>query len=189
MTNDPSDRPGDENNPFKGTPFEQLFSSLGGAFPGAGAGGAGMPDLSALMSQMQAMMAPHEGSVNWNLAKDVARKTVAQEPDPSPGEKDRDAVADAIRLADHWLDQVTDLPSGVSTLPCGAVPVGRGDRRGVGSGSSSRSPSMWSARWEALPEEAKTMAGPLMAMLGQAGGAMFGTRSARPSAGSAPARC
>ncbi len=177
MTNDPSDRPGDENNPFKGTPFEQLFSSLGGAFPGAGSGGPGMPDLSMLMSQMQAMMTPHEGSVNWNLAKDVARKTVAQEPDPSPDEKDRAAVADALRLADHWLDQVTDLPSGVST-------------------SAVWSRAQWveetievwqrlvepvaehvvAAMGNALPEEAKAMAGPLMGMLGQAGGAMFGSQ-------------
>lgn len=112
MTNDPNERPGDENNPFKGTPFEQLFSQLGGAFSG---GGSGMPDLSMLMSQMQAMMTPHEGSVNWTLAKDVARKTVAREADPSPTDKDRAATADAVRLADHWLDQVTDLPSGVST--------------------------------------------------------------------------
>ena len=177
MTNDPSDRPGDENNPFKGTPFEQLFSSLGGAFPGAGAGGAGMPDLSALMSQMQAMMAPHEGSVNWNLAKDVARKTVAQEPDPSPTDKDRDAVADAIRLADHWLDQVTDLPSGVSTSAVWSraewveetVAVWKRLVEPVAE-------HVVGAMGNALPEEAKTMAGPLMAMLGQAGGAMFGTQ-------------
>ncbi|HEU4511747.1 MAG TPA: zinc-dependent metalloprotease [Nocardioidaceae bacterium] len=177
MTNDPSDRPGDENNPFKGTPFEQLFSSLGGAFPGAGAGGQGMPDLSALMSQMQAMMAPHEGSVNWNLAKDVARKTVAQEKDPSPSDKDRDAVADAVRLADHWLDQVTDLPSGVSTSAVWSraqwveetITVWKRLVEPVAE-------HVVGAMGDALPQEAKAMAGPLMAMLGQAGGAMFGTQ-------------
>ncbi len=175
MTNDPSDRPGDENNPFKGTPFEQLFSSLGGAFPGAG--GQGMPDLSALMSQMQAMMAPHEGSVNWNLAKDVARKTVAQEPDPSPTDRERDAVADAVRLADHWLDQVTDLPSGVSTSAVWSraqwveetVTVWKRLVEPVAE-------HVVGAMGDALPQEAKAMAGPLMAMLGQAGGAMFGTQ-------------
>ena len=42
----------DDNNPFKGTPFEQIFSQLGGF----GAGGGGMPDLNALMSQMQSLM-------------------------------------------------------------------------------------------------------------------------------------
>ena len=85
MTNDPGDRPDDENpNPFKGTPFEQIFNAFGAGgaagagFPGMSGGPGGMPDLSALMSQMQAMMAPHEGSVNWALAKDVARRTVAE---------------------------------------------------------------------------------------------------------------
>src|SRR5690242_18842584 len=93
MTNDPGDRPDDENpNPFKGTPFEQIFQAFGGGaggagfpgFPGMTGGSGGMPDLSALMSQMQAMMAPHEGSVNWALAKDVARRTVAEEKDLTP---------------------------------------------------------------------------------------------------------
>ncbi len=49
MTNDPGDRPDDEpTNPFKGTPFEQIFNAFGGGVGGAGAGpaAAGMPDLS-----------------------------------------------------------------------------------------------------------------------------------------------
>lgn len=176
MTNDPSDRPGDENNPFKGTPFEQLFSQLGGAFSG-GTGGAGMPDLSALMSQMQAMMTPHEGSVNWTLAKDVARKTVAQEPDPSPGAKERDAVADAVRLADHWLDQVTDFPSGVSTSAVWSRAEWIEETIDVWQRLVEPvAEHVVGAMGDALPEEAKAMAGPLMAMLGQAGGAMFGTQ-------------
>ena len=79
MTNDPGDRPDQGgDNPFKGTPFEQMFAAFGG-----GPGGAGMPDLSALMSQMQAMMQPHEGAVNWKLAKDIARRTTAETADPS----------------------------------------------------------------------------------------------------------
>jgi putative hydrolase len=177
MTDDPRDRPGEENNPFKGTPFEQLFSSLGGAFPGAGSGAPGMPDLSALMSQMQAMMTPHEGSVNWNLAKDIARKTVAQEPDPSPTDRQREAAADALRLADHWLDQVTDLPSGVSTAAVWSraqwveetVEVWRRLVEPVAE-------HVVGAMGNALPEEARAMAGPLIGMLGQAGGAMFGSQ-------------
>ena len=65
MTNDPGDPPDGGDNPFKGTPFEQMFAAFGG-----GPGGGGMPDLSALMSQMQAMMQPHEGAVNWTLDPD-----------------------------------------------------------------------------------------------------------------------
>src|SRR3954465_14415667 len=126
MTNEPGGPPDegsgeDQPNPFKGTPFEQIFNQFGGALGGLGGvgglggpgGPGGMPDLSALMSQMQAMMAPHEGSVNWDLAKDVARRTVAQETDPSPTDRQRREGADALQLADHWLDSATEFPSGV----------------------------------------------------------------------------
>lgn len=180
MDNEPNDRPGDENNPFKGTPFEQIFSSLGGlggAFPGGAGGGAGMPDLSQLMSQMQAMMAPYDGPVNWTLAKDVARKTVAQEPDPSPGEKDRSDVADAVRLADHWLDQVTDLPSGVSTAAAWSRAEWVEETTAVWQRLVEPvAEHVVTAMGDALPEEAKAMAGPLIGMLGKAGGAMFGSQ-------------
>src|SRR6476620_2176404 len=122
MTNDPGDGPDDENpNPFKGTPFEQILNAFGAGgaagagFPGMTGGAGGMPDLSALMSQMQAMMAPHEGSVNWALATDVARRTVAEQPDPSPTARQGTEVADALRLADHWLDSATEFPSGVTS--------------------------------------------------------------------------
>ena len=39
------------------------------------------------------------------------------------------------------------------------------------------------AMTQALPEEAKAMAGPLMSVLGQAGGAMFGTQVGQALAG------
>ena len=45
----------------------------------------------------------------------MARKIVAQSPDPTPTQKQKDAVADAVRLADHWLDEATAFPSGVTT--------------------------------------------------------------------------
>src|SRR5687767_1288929 len=100
-----SSNPGDETpNPFKGTPFEQIFSAFAGG---------GMPDISGLMSQMQAMMQPHEGAVNWQLAKDIARRTTAETVDPSTTSTDQTRIADAVRLADHWLDSATELPSGV----------------------------------------------------------------------------
>ncbi len=184
MTNDPGDRsegePGDEQpNPFKGTPFEQIFAAFGGGgIPGlSGQGGSGMPDFAGLMSQMQAMMSPHEGPVNWNLAKDVARKTVAQQEDPSPTQRDRDEVADALRLADHWLDSATDLPSGVSSPAAWSraewveetVDVWRRLVEPVAE-------HVVSAMSNALPQEAQAMAGPLMGILTQAGGAMFGSQ-------------
>jgi putative hydrolase len=167
-------------NPFKGTPFEQLFSAFGG---GAGFGaGAGMPDfggldLSGLMGQMQAMMQPYDGPVNWNLATDIARRTVAQESDPTPSMVDRQRVADAIRLADHWLDEATSLPSGVST----AEAWSRADwiQQTTDTWRVLVEPvaqNVVSAMGNAMPEEARAMAGPLLGMIGKAGGAMFGTQ-------------
>ena len=156
-------------NPFKGTPFEQLFGAGGFDISGV--------DLSAIMGQFQAMMAPYDGPVNWTLATDIARRTAASQPDPSADQGVQTRVADAFRLADHWLDGVTVLPSGITR------------------------PAAWSrAEWieqttevwrrlvepvaehvvgamsQAIPEEARTMAGPLLGMLGKAGGAMFGSQ-------------
>ncbi|HET7358247.1 MAG TPA: zinc-dependent metalloprotease [Nocardioidaceae bacterium] len=172
MSNDPGDRP--DENPFKGTPFEQFFASFGGNAPG---GASGMPDLSALMGQMQQLMAPYEGAVNWNLAKDVARRVVAEEPDPSPTARDRAAVEDALQLADHWLDSATDFSSGVGTTAAWSraewveqtVEVWRRLVEPVAE-------HVVAAMGNALPEEAKAMAGPLIGMLGKAGGAMFGSQ-------------
>lgn len=173
MTDDPGDGPDDANtNPFKGTPFEQIFAAFSGK-PGAG----GNPDLSMMMSQLQSMMVPYDGPVNWNLAKDVARKTVAQQPDPSPSERDKVAVADALQLADHWLDLATDLPSGVSTSAVWSraewveetIEVWRRLVEPIAE-------HVVGAMGNALPEEAKNMAGPLLGMLSKAGGAMFGSQ-------------
>src|SRR3954465_10822534 len=99
MTDQP---PPDDQNPFRGTPFEQFFSG-------------GAPDLGQLFSQLQSMMQPYDGPLNWDLAVDTARKTVAQSPDPTPSKSQRDEIADAVRLADHWLDETTDFPSGVTS--------------------------------------------------------------------------
>jgi putative hydrolase len=115
--------------------------------------------------------------VNWALARDVARKTVAQQADPSPTDREQREVADALRLADHWLDQVTDLPSGVTTSAVWSraqwveetVEVWQRLVEPVAE-------HVVGAMGDALPEEARTMAGPLIGMLSQAGGAMFGSQ-------------
>ena len=158
---------------IKGTPFEQMFQAFGGAF-GGGPGGAGMPDLNALLGQMQAMMTPHEGSVNWTLAKDVARRTVAAEPDPTPTSKQRNEVADALRLADHWLDSATDLPSGSSS----AVAWSRAEWV-VGTTDVWKvlvepiAQSSVQALGNAMPAETREMSGPLLGILGKAIGGML----------------
>lgn len=186
---DEGDEP-QQPNPFSGTPFEQIFRQLSqqlgqGGTPdlsalglgGAGAGGTGGMDFAALLGQVQSMMQPYEGNVNWNLARDVARRAVAAQPDPSVSSAQERRIADAITLADHWLDEVTDFPSGVTTTAGWSraqwieetVPTWRQLVEPVAQ-------HVVAAMGEALPAEAKAMAGPLLGMLGQAGGAIFGTQ-------------
>lgn len=166
-----SDTPGpdpdrDPENPFKGTPFEQFFTG--------GAPGGSMPDMSQLFGQLQAMMQPYDGPLNWDLALDLARKTAAAGGDPSVTQKQRDRVADAIQLADHWLDPTTTFPSGVvtatgwskaewlvNTLDVWKVLVEPVAQSSVNAMSGQ------------LPEEMKAMAGPMMGFLGKAVGAIY----------------
>ena len=65
------------------------------------------------LRQFADLMSWQGGPVNWDLAKNVARHTVAAEGDPSVLDSDRQKVVEAIRLADLWLDEVTAFPSGV----------------------------------------------------------------------------
>ncbi len=192
MSDDPADRPDDGQNPFKGTPFEQFFEGLaGGGGQGGGQGGGGQPfgfgsqgsggpggfDLNAIMSQMQHLMTPHDGPVNWDLALDTARRAASQEPDPTPTQRQRDAVDDAVRLADHWLDSATDFPSGVSTSAAwsraewieNTLEVWKGLVEPIAGRANG-------ALGDALPEEARAMAGPLMDLLGRATGAMVASQ-------------
>ena len=192
MTGKPADGPGDgddeQQNPFKGTPFEHLFGAGGpmGAMGGAGGQmpdlsamfGGKMPDLNQIMSQIQSLMQPYDGPVNWDLAVDTARKTVAQQPDPSPSQRQKDAVADALGLADHWLDAATDLPSAITSTSAwsraewvvGTQEVWRGLVEPVAAQSTQSLSG-------ALPEEAQAMGGPLLGMLGTFMGSMLATQA------------
>ena len=180
MNDTPGEGPDDQPNPFKGTPFEQLFANLGGlgGLSGLGGGAAGgMPDLGGLMSQMQAFLQPHDGPVNWPVVADVARKVVAQQPDPTPSRSQADAVADAVRLADHWLDSATDLPSGVTTTAAWSRAEWIVETLDVWkvlvepvAGSAS------TALEQALPEEMRQLAGPLISLLSRASSGMVASQ-------------
>ena len=161
MTEQP---PPEDQNPFRGTPFEQFFAG-------------GTPDLGQLFSQLQSMMQPYDGPMNWDLAVDTARKSVAQEPDPTPSEKQRAQIADAVQLADHWLDETTHFPSGVTSTAAwsraewvvGTIDVWKVLVEPIAASSVS-------ALSSALPSEAASMGGPILAMLGKAVGVMLATQ-------------
>lgn len=170
----------DPQNPFKGTPFEHLFGQGGGSgmFGGAGGSGAQMPDLNQLFGQIQQMMQPYDGPVNWDVALDLARKSVSSQGDPVPDQRQKDAAADAVTLADHWLEETTSFPSGVSTATAWSKtdwllqtlevwkvlvePIAESSVGGME---------------QQLPEEMKQMAGPMLGFLGKAVGAMYANQA------------
>ena len=122
------DKPEDQGG--QGSGSGSGSGSGGPAGPGGGAAGQ-FPDAGGPMGPFGAMGDPQQfadalrqfadlmswqgGPVNWDLAKNVARHTVAAEGDPSVLDSERQKVVEAIRLADLWLNEVTDFPSGVRT--------------------------------------------------------------------------
>ncbi len=127
------------------------------------------------LGQMLSQAGTSSGPVNYDLAKQIALQRLA-ETEPA-GAESPEAVADAARLAELWLDAVTILPAGAKstkswtakdwvekTLPTWqrlCDPVAR----------------RMSGAWvEALPVEAKDAAGPLLSMVGQMGGMAFGSQ-------------
>jgi putative hydrolase len=65
------------------------------------------------LRQFADLMSWQGGPVNWDLAKNVARQTVAAKGDPSVLDIDRRKTVDAIRTADLWLEDATTLPTGI----------------------------------------------------------------------------
>lgn len=167
-----SDEP---DNPFKGTPFEAMFQQFSGA---AGPGGEGM-DLNAIFAQVQQLLSGSgDGKpVNWDLAKDIARKTVSAAGDRSVTPTDNERVADAVRLAEHWLDPATTLPEASATSAAwsraewveNTLPVWQTVVDPVAE-------HVAGAMGGALPAEAQQMAGPMGGMLRQLGGSIFGAQ-------------
>ncbi|GAA0925404.1 zinc-dependent metalloprotease [Kribbella koreensis] len=168
-----SDEP---DNPFKGTPFEAMFQQFSGA---AGPGGADGVDLNAIFAQVQQLLSGSgDGKpVNWDLAKDIARKTVSAAGDRSVTPADNERVADAVRLAEHWLDPATTLPEASATSAAwsraewveNTLPVWQTVVDPVAE-------HVAGAMGGALPAEAQQMAGPMGGMLRQLGGSIFGAQ-------------
>ena len=68
------------------------------------------------LRQFADLMAYQGGPVNWDLAKNIARQTVAAKGDASVLDIDRNKVSEALRLADLWLEDATELPTGIRTV-------------------------------------------------------------------------
>jgi putative hydrolase len=129
-----------------------------------------------LFAELQKLLSWQGGPVNWDLARQLAVSQLAGgHRSPSPG--DRHQVGEAVRLADLWLDPMTTLPSGVTsveawsrvdwverTLPVWSALCDPVAARVVGAMSG------------AVPEETAAQAGPMLDMLAPVGGLMFGAQ-------------
>ena len=158
------------------------FSSLG--LPGFGLpglpGAGGIPDDLAgkvpLFAALQQLLSAQSGPVNWDLARQMAVSALATgHRAPSPVE--RSQTTEAVRLADLWLDPVTPLPSGVTAIE--AWSRVEWVERTLPAWSALCDPvasRVVAAMSEMVPEEAAGQAGPLLGMVGQVGGLMFGAQ-------------
>jgi putative hydrolase len=129
-----------------------------------------------LFAELQKLLSWSGGPVNWDLARQVAISGLAnQHQGITPG--DRASGAEALKLADLWLDGVTDLPSGITsieswtrvdwiekTLPVWSKLCDPLASRVVAAMSAS------------LPEEMQAQAGPMAGVMNQIGGLMFGAQ-------------
>jgi putative hydrolase len=161
---------GGANDPFG---LGALFGSFGG--PGGG-DPADLLGKMPLFAELQKLMSWSGGPVNWDLARQGAISQLATGHQPTSS-AEQAAVAEALRLADLWLDQVTELPSGIDrglawsrvewveqTLPAWTALIDPLAERVV------------AAMTSALPQEAAAIAGPLAGIMGQMGGVMFGAQ-------------
>lgn len=85
---------------------------------GFGPGSGDPGDLSGqmpLFAELQKLLSWSGGPVNWDLARQLAVSTLAGANRPVDA-SERAAIADAVRLADLWLDEATELPSGVHAI-------------------------------------------------------------------------
>lgn len=162
--NDPNAGAG--NNPFGfGGDFDmanlgQLFTRLGEMFGGVG---------SAMSSGKDA------GPVNYDLARQVATSSIGFVA-PIPATTNS-AIGDAVHLAETWLNGATALPEGttkaVGWSPSDWVENTLGTWKRLCDPMAQQISSVWA---QSLPEEAKSMAGPLLQMMSQMGGIAFGSQ-------------
>jgi putative hydrolase len=193
-----SNRPGDDGD--QQDPLSEMFAKLFGS-QGAGmdpaeiakaagmdpaelAKAAGLPSdpnlLAQMFQQVQAMMsAGNEGPVNWTLARDNARRAAAVDGDPSVNAVQAREVDEALRLAELWLDPVTDF-AGTGLIGKAwaraewveaTLPTWKQMTEPV---ANSIAFALTSALTEQVPEEMKQMMGGAHSMLQNMGGALFG---------------
>lgn len=163
---DPDDKSGDPfgmgagGSEFDMSQLGQIFTKLGEMFSGAGGAMAG---------------GKQSGPVNYDLARQLASSQigfVAPVPEATTA-----AIGDAVRLAETWLDGVTALPAGttrsVAWTPTDWIDNTLERWKRLCDPVAEQISTVWAST---LPEEARSMAGPLLSMMTQMGGMAFGSQ-------------
>ena len=130
-----------------------------------------------LLAQLQHLLSSPGGTgpVNWDLARQVAANELAAAGDPAVTRSQQDAVAEALRLADLWLEPTSAFPSGVRSTAAWnrnewvfhTLDVWKKLCDPVAS-------RMVSAMNDLVPEGAQGGLGPMQTMVKALGGALFG---------------
>lgn len=172
--------PGQQQNPFAAFGMGGLPGMPG--MPGGGGGNFDMNQLGQMLSQLGQMLSQSgsgsggDGPVNYDLAAQLATQQLAQTTS-SLTDQQRTAVAEAVRLAELWLDPATSFPSAggeaKAWTPSDWVRAGMPTWKRLCDPVAKRLSSAWV---EGLPEEVRTAAGPMLGMLGQMGGMAFGSQ-------------
>ncbi|MFL6075051.1 MAG: zinc-dependent metalloprotease [Mycobacteriales bacterium] len=129
-----------------------------------------------LFAELAKLMSWQGGPVNWDLARQLAISQIG-DADPTVTGADNDTVAEALRLADLWLDEHTSLPSGTKTTA--AWTRVQWVEQTIGVWQRLCDPvaaKVVETMGTTLPDEVKAQAGPLLPVLNQAGGLMFGAQ-------------
>src|SRR3954470_7045620 len=153
-------------------------SSGGGNTPPGGMPPGGVPfdmgQLGQMLSQLGQMLSQAQtsggGPVNYELAKQIAMQQLAQS-GGTAGADQSGAVADAVHLAEMWLDPATTLPAGARVAKARSATDWVNETLPTWQRLFDPVAQRVSGAWvDALPEEAKAAAGPMLAMVGQMGG-------------------
>lgn len=170
-----------------GSPVPGVAGFTSGGVPGldpARLSAAGVPAdpqaLGQMIAQVQRMLAGSaDGGVNWDLARDIARQAAVTGGDPSVSDTERRDVVESLRLAETWLDGVTDLPASAAVARAwsrsewveATLPVWRRLSEPV---ATSVADAMAAAMAQQAPEEMRPMLAAAGQMMRQVGGAVFG---------------
>lgn len=188
MTSNPSTPSNGDDSPQD--PLAEMLKNLmggqgmGNIDPAELAKAAGLPNdpnmLQQMFAQVQAMMSStSEGPVNWQLAHENARRVAAAGTDPSVNAVQTREVDEALRLAELWLDPVTDLQAtgliGRAWSRAEWVEATLATwKRLTEPVANSIANALSDALTQQMPEEMKAMMGGTSSMLQNMGGAIFG---------------